>query len=91
MNFTSVPIIVVCCYIIGEIYKLIFKNHKNYFKFIPIFLACVGGLLGIAIYFTNPDIIFSVDNCWVAFYIGITSGVSSTGTNQLIKQIFKTE
>ena len=28
MEFSSVPIIVLCCYIIGEIYKIVFKNKK---------------------------------------------------------------
>ena len=28
-TFTSVPIIVVCCYIIGEIYKVLFKNKQE--------------------------------------------------------------
>ena len=29
MNFTSIPIIVLCCYIIGEIFKSILKNKKE--------------------------------------------------------------
>ena len=30
MEFSSVPIIVLCCYIIGEIYKIVFKNKGDY-------------------------------------------------------------
>lgn len=36
MNYLSVPIIAGCCYIIGEIYKVIFKNKKEWYKIIPI-------------------------------------------------------
>lgn len=89
MDFTSVPIIVVCCYMIGEIYKVLFKNKQDAYKLIPILVAIVGGLLGILIYLTSPEMILNADNLWIALGIGIVSGASSTGTNQIIKQIFK--
>ena len=89
MDFTSVPIIVVCCYIIGEIYKALFKNKQEAYKLIPIVMAIIGGVLGIIIYLTHPEIILNAENIWVALGIGIVSGDSSTGANQIIKQIFK--
>ena len=88
MEFTSIPIIVIICYIIGEIYKVLFKHKQDLYKFIPIVLACFGGLLGVLIFLTNPEIMLTVSNAWTALGIGIVSGVSSTGTNQIIKQIF---
>lgn len=91
MEFTSIPIIVIICYIIGEIYKVLFKNKQDLYKLIPIILACFGGLLGILIFLTNPEILLNVSNAWTALGIGMVSGVSSTGTNQIIKQIFKKE
>lgn len=89
MDFTCVPIIVVCCYIVGEIYKVLFKNKQEAYKLIPILVAILGGLLGVIIYFTNPEMVLNADNVWVALGVGIVSGASSTGTNQIIKQIFK--
>ena len=86
MNFTSIPIIALCCYIIGEIFKSIFKNKQETYKLIPILMACIGGGLGMLIYYTNPETILNADNIWTALGIGIVSGLSSTGTNQLIKQ-----
>ena len=91
MEFTSIPIIVIICYLIGEIYKVLFKNKQDLYKLIPIVLACFGGLLGVLIFLTNPEIMLNVSNVWSALGIGIVSGVSSTGTNQIIKQIFKKE
>lgn len=88
MNFTSVPIIVICCYIIGEIYKVILKKRQVTYKLIPIIMALTGGILGIIIHITTPDIMLNVTNIWEALMIGIVSGTSSTGTNQIIKQIF---
>lgn len=88
-DFTCIPIIVVCCYIIGEIYKVLFKKKKEAYKLIPILVSIFGGLLGVLIYFTAPETILNADNVWIALGIGIVSGASSTGTNQIVKQIFK--
>ena len=87
MDFVSVPIIVLCCYMIGEIYKTIFKNDISKYKLIPILVAIFGGIFGIVIFYTAPSVIFNVDNVYSALMIGIMSGFSSTGTNQIIKQI----
>lgn len=89
MEFTSISIIVVCCYVIGEIIKFIFRNKQETYKIIPIVVTAIGGLLGISIYLTNPETIFNVDNIWTALLIGMVSGSSATGTNQIIKQLFK--
>ena len=88
MDYTSVPIIVLCSYIVGEIYKVIFKRKKDAYKLIPILVAIVGGVLGVLIYLTSPEMIFNVDNLWIALGIGIISGFSATGTNQVVKQLF---
>ena len=88
MNFTSVPIIVVCSYIVGELYKQIFKKKTDAYRFIPVLLSIVGGILGVVIYFTNPEMIFNAANVWIALGVGIVSGVSATGANQIIKQLF---
>ena len=89
MEFVNVPIIVVCCYIFGEFYKALFRKNKEAYKWIPIFLSIIGGLIGIVIHLTTPNSIFNADNIWVALSIGIVSGSSATGANQIIKQLFK--
>lgn len=88
MDFVSVPIIVLICYMIGEIYKVLFKHRQELYKLIPIIVAFIGGMLGVLIYITTPEIIFNVNNLWDALLIGIMSGSSATGTNQIVKQIF---
>ena len=91
MNLTCIPIIAIICYLIGEVYKILFRNKEKVFKYIPIVLAICGGTMGIVIFFTNPEIIANVDNIWIAFGVGVSSGVSATGTNQIIKQLFSSE
>ena len=89
MNFTAVPIIVICCYLCGEIYKAIFRNHTNAYRFIPLVTSVLGGILGVVIFLTNPEVILDAPNLWIALGVGIVSGASATGANQIIKQIFQ--
>lgn len=89
MSYLSVPIIVLCCYLVGEIYKFIFEKKQKAYKLIPIILSALGGIIGIVIYLTNPEMIFNASNIWIALQIGIVSGASSTGANQIIRQLFK--
>lgn len=89
MNFTAVPIIVICCYLCGEIYKIIFRNRTDAYKFIPVVTSVMGGILGTIIFLTNPEVILDAPNIWVAIGIGVVSGASATGANQIIKQIFQ--
>lgn len=88
MSFTSIPIIVISCYIIGEIYKVLFKNKQDAYQLIPILVMLFGGGMGVVIYFTTPEVILSVKNGWEAFGIGMISGGSATGANQIVKQLF---
>lgn len=88
MEFSSIPIIVVCSYMMGEILKVLLKNKSKYYSLIPILVAMFGGILGILIYLTNKEMIMNASNIWIALGLGIVSGSSSTGTNQIIKQIF---
>lgn len=88
MEFTCVPIIIIICYMVGEIYKVIFKNKKNVYKLIPIIVTITGGILAILIYLTSKEIILNADNIWIALEIGLVSGASATTTNQIIKQVF---
>ncbi len=91
MEFSSVPIIVVCCYLMGEIYKVIFKKRPKTYKLIPVLVSVSGGILGILIYLTNKEMIMNASNIWIALGIGIISGASSTGTNQVVKQLLSKE
>ena len=88
MDLISIPIIVVCCYIVGEIYKVLFKNKQQAYKLIPILVAILGGVMGLVIYFTAPQLL-EVRDVYTAIMIGIVSGFTSTGANQIVKQLVK--
>ena len=89
MEFSSVPIIIIISYMIGEIYKVIFKGKEDMYKLIPIVVSIIGGILGVLIYLTNKEMILDANNIWVAMLIGIVSGASATNANQIIKQLFE--
>ncbi len=65
------------------------KKKTELYRYIPILLSILGGMLGLCIYFTNPEMIFDAENMWIALGIGMVSGVSATGANQIIKQLYK--
>lgn len=88
MEHTSIPIIVLLCYIVGEIYKKGCKKEENK-KWIPLLVTGVGGILGLVIYMTSGEMIPYATNGWMALEIGLMSGATSTGANQVIKQIWK--
>ena len=77
-------VIVIICYLIGEVYKVIFKDKQNAYKLIPVIVSITGGVLGILVYLTNKE-----GNLIDYLLVGLISGASSTGTNQIIKQLFE--
>ena len=76
---------------VAEVFKVIFKKKDNMYKLIPILVSMLGGMLGILIFLTNPEMILNATNIWNALLVGIVSGASATTTNQIIKQMFKKE
>ena len=85
---TGVILIVLITYLIGEIYKFIFRNKEEYYRLIPIIVTIIGGLVGILLYYTANDL-FQASHVYDALLLGFVSGASATGTNQIIKSIFK--
>ena len=87
MNLTTIPFIVLASYIGGELFKVIVKNKTGLNRLISLIPSLLGCLLAVVIYLDEPSIL-GTSNIYVAMEIGIISGASATGTNQMIKQIF---
>lgn len=87
-EFVSVPAIVVVCYLIGLCVKTFGGDKVE--KFIPCICGICGAILGIVVFYTIPDFIGATN--WItALAIGIVSGLSATGANQVYKQLTKEE
>ncbi len=81
-SMTTVIAIVVICYLIGLAAKAVPNVKDNY---IPIIVGAVGGILGVLGMYVIPD--FPAQDILNAIAVGIVSGLSSTGVNQVYKQL----
>lgn len=81
-SMTTVIAIVVICYLIGLAAKTIPAVKDNY---IPVIVGAFGGILGVLGMYVIPD--FPAQDILNAIAVGIVSGLSSTGINQVYKQI----
>lgn len=89
MEIICVPIIVSITYIVLEIYKKVLaRGREKWLAVIPIISLGLGGLLGIALFYIEPSIILA-ENVWGALIVGLCSGLSATGGNQIFVQLRK--
>jgi O-antigen/teichoic acid export membrane protein len=85
MDITSVSTvvaIVVITYLIGYAAKQIPQVKDNY---IPIIVGVAGAILGVIGMYVIPD--YPANDILNAIAVGIVSGLSSTGVNQIYKQV----
>lgn len=72
-----------------EFYKIVIaKENAKLIAIIPIISSLLGGLLGLCAFFLCPAII-SATNAFTAVLVGVCSGLSATGCNQIFKQLNK--
>ena len=69
----------------------VLNKKKKIYCLLPPIITIIGGVLGVIIYITNKEMIAFASNIWMALEIGLISGASSTGANQIIKQILKSK
>lgn len=74
----------VITYLIGYAAKQLPKVKDSY---IPVIVGTAGGILGIIGMYVIPD--FPANDVLNAIAVGIVSGLSSTGVNQIYKQVKK--
>lgn len=77
----TVVAIVVICYLIGMAVKVSPLNDK----YIPVIVGVCGGILGVVGMYVMPD--FPAKDILNAIAVGITSGLASTGADQIYKQV----
>lgn len=87
MEYAGIPSIIVICYLIGEIFKLLILKKKKNYKYVPIIVGTAGGILGIIAYYISPSIVLNVDNPFIAASLGIISGLASTGSYEIITKL----
>ena len=88
LSLISVPAIAVVVYWVINIVKHAVGENEKFKRFIPLIAATLGIVCGIICYYAVPSII-PAENIVVAIVIGGASGLTATGTNQIIKQLGK--
>ena len=88
LNLISVPAIAAVVYWVINIIKRAVGENEKFKRFIPLIAAGLGIVCGIVCYYALPSII-PAPNIVVAIVIGGASGLTATGTNQLLKQLGK--
>lgn len=82
IRVATVAAIIVICYLIGMIVKATALDSK----WIPIICGVCGGIIGaLALAFNMPD--FPAKDYFTAVAVGIMSGLTATGVNQIFKQM----
>lgn len=87
INVSSVPVIVAMVYFIIEGYKSIITTEKAT-HYIPIISGIAGAILGVMAFYVSPELMIAKD-VFSASIVGLASGLSATGANQIGKQIKK--
>lgn len=82
LDVATVIGITVICYLVGMAAKA-YKKIDN--AWIPVIVGIVGMILGIVGMFIMPD--FPANDVISAAGVGIVSGLTSTGVNQVYKQL----
>ena len=87
IEYGGVPAIVILCYVFIELLKKVIKNEsiKNAY---PLISAAFGLFLGILLFFTDQPVFFA-ENAFESAMIGLVSGLSATGGNQIFKRLLK--
>ena len=86
MKLITLPIIVLFCFIIGEIIKILFPNKTKVIKLIPFIMSILGAAMSILIYMLAPQTL-EQKNILEVILLGMISGLASTGSNELFKKI----
>ena len=82
----AVPSIAAIVYTIIDVLKTAFGGDERFRRFLPLTALLLGAACGaIAFYFIPGSL--GTDNLPTALVMGASSGLSSTGTNQVVKQI----
>ena len=80
-TIATVSAITVIAYLVG----MGCKAYGKVDKWIPVIVGVVGAVLGVVGLYTIKD--FPAEDVLNAIAVGISSGLASTGANQIVKQL----
>ena len=87
-EFVTIPAIAAIVYTIIDMTKTALGGTEKFVRFIPLISCALGAIIGTISFFFVPGVM-ETSNVLVAIVIGASSGLSATGTNQVVKQLTK--
>ena len=90
LELISVPAIAAVVYWVINLIKYTVGDNETFKRFIPLIATALGIVCGVVCFFLIPTIV-PADNVLVAIVNGGASGLTATGTNQIIKQLTKND
>lgn len=88
LELISVPVIATAVYWVINFIKYAVKDNETFKRLIPLVSAALGAAFGVIAFYALPSVIPAA-NVFMAIIIGGASGLTATGTNQIIKQLGK--
>ena len=89
-DITTIPALAAIVYTIIDITKTAMGGDEKFRRFIPLIACVLGAVCGIVAFYCVPGVM-DTQNLLVAIVLGASSGLSATGTNQVVKQLTHTE
>ena len=85
-DFTVIPALAAIVYTIIDIAKTALGGDERFKRFIPLIACVLGATCGVVAFYCVPGVM-ETENLLVAIILGASSGLSATGTNQVVKQL----
>jgi len=85
-SFTTIPALAAIVYTIIDIVKTAMGGDEKFRRFIPLIACVLGAICGVVAFYCVPGVM-GTENLLVAIVLGSASGLSATGTNQVVKQL----
>ena len=90
-SIATIPAVASAVYGIIELLKrFVFCENEKFRKFIPLLAAMMGAIITLIVFLVSPDLI-PATSWYSSILIGLASGLSSVGINQIKKQAEKKE
>ena len=88
-EITTIPALAAIVYTIIDIAKTALGGDDKFKRFIPLIACVLGAICGVIAFYFVPGVM-DTQNLLVALILGAASGLSATGTNQVVKQLTHT-
>ena len=86
IDITTIPALAAIVYTVIDITKTAMGGDEKFKRFIPLIACILGAICGVVAFYFVPGVM-GTQNLLVAIILGAASGLSSTGTNQVVKQL----